>query len=376
MAGIYLHIPFCRRKCHYCNFFSLASVKHLDPFPGALIREAELQRDYLQGAEVSTIYFGGGTPSMLPGDAIAGILNAISRNFSVSPSAEITLEANPDDLSPESLRAFRVAGINRLSIGIQSFHDEILHYLNRSHSAQQASRCVSHARELGFNNISVDLIYGIPGLSEEKWDQTLTTAINLGVEHISAYALTIEKGTAMELFIRKGSMISPSDDLACDQFAMLTDRLSSNGYIHYEISNFARHGFLSNHNANYWKGEPYLGLGPSAHSYNTHSRRWNISSLSQYLAAITNGETCHQEEILTRADMYNELIMTSLRTMWGCNTERVRSEFGTPFYKHLMKEAGKHLLAGTLLMSENTLYLSGNGKFIADGIISDLFYPS
>ncbi len=374
MAGIYIHIPFCKRKCHYCNFFSLASKKGQVEFLAALNKEIYTESGYLDGEQVKTIYFGGGTPSLYSPAEIREIITGIARYYNMHDTPEITLEANPDDLSREKAQGFLKAGINRLSIGIQSFHDDDLLFLNRTHSARQAIGCIEQAQKAGFGNISLDLIYGIPGLTAEKWRQNIETAIGLGVPHISAYALTVEPGTAMDLFIRKGKMATPSDDEALRHFRILTEELTRSGFIHYEISNFAKEGWFSRHNSNYWSGTPYLGLGPSAHAYNGTSRRWNISNLSRYITAINSGESCHEEELLTPAQRYNEFVMTSLRTMWGCSTERVREEFGPQFYQHLMREASQHLLEGNLHLSEGLLYISGKGKFLADGIISDLFY--
>lgn len=376
MAGIYIHIPFCKSKCHYCNFFSLASKRWKADFLWALKKEISFQTSYLEGALVKTLYFGGGTPSLYTPAEIGEIITEIARCFNMHQTPEITLEANPDDLTREKINGFRHAGINRLSIGIQSFHDDDLLFLNRTHSARQAISCIRQAQELGFENISLDLIYGIPGLTEEKWKLNIETAIELGVPHISAYALTVEEGTAMDHFIRQGKMAIPSDEEALSHFMILTEKLSAAGFLHYEISNFAKNDFISQHNSNYWKGEAYLGLGPSAHSYNGISRRWNVSNLTKYLAAGTIGEICHEEENLNTVQRYNEFVMTSLRTMWGCSTERVRAEFGQQFYQHLMRESSHHLLQGNLQLSKGFLYISEKGKFLADGIISDLFFPS
>lgn len=323
---------------------------------------------------MKTIYFGGGTPSLYSPSEIREIITEITRRFNISDKPEITLEANPDDLTRETLSGFRHAGVNRLSVGIQSFHDDDLLFLNRTHSARQAIGCIRQAQELGFYNISLDLIYGIPGLTSEKWAKNIETAIGLGVPHISAYALTVEPGTAMDLFIRQGKMSTPSDEEALSHFRILTEKLTTAGFLHYEISNFAKNDFFSQHNSNYWKGEPYLGLGPSAHSYNGTSRRWNVSNLTMYLAAINGGENCYEEESLSIAQRYNEFVMTSLRTMWGCSAARVKKEFGPQYYQHLMRESSHHLLAGNLLLAEGFLYVSEKGKFLADGIISDLFF--
>ncbi len=374
MAGIYIHIPFCKRKCHYCNFFSLASSRSKVDFLAALKKEIGSRSGYLTGTTINTLYFGGGTPSLYHPDDIREIIAEIARHTTVHETPEITLEANPDDLTRAALSGFLHAGITRLSIGIQSFHDEDLLFLNRTHNSRQAIDSIRSAQDTGFENVSLDLIYGIPGLTDEKWEENLETAIGLSVLHISAYALTVEPGTAMDLFVRQGKMAAPSDEAALFHFRMLREKLTQSGYLHYEIANFAKPDFFSQHNSNYWKGTPYLGLGPSAHSYNGISRRWNVSNLGRYLAATNNGEDCFEEELLSLSQRYNEFVMTSLRTMWGCSTERVREEFGPQFYQHLMRESAHHLLEGNLLLSDGLMYISEKGKFLADGIISDLFF--
>lgn len=373
MAGIYLHIPFCRRKCHYCNFFSLASVKHLDLFPGALVREAELQRGYLQGAQVNTIYFGGGTPSMLPAEAVSQILDALGRNFTVAPGAEITLEANPDDLDGPKLQALRRAGINRLSIGIQSFHEADLVYLNRTHTPEHSMGVVRAAREAGFDNLSIDLIFGIPTLSDKGWEENLDRAFSLAMPHISAYALTVEPRTALEVMIRQGKASEPKDEASARQFGMLMQRMEAHGYLQYEISNFCLPGFESRHNSSYWSGEPYLGLGPSAHSYNGTSRRWNVSNLSEWIAGVNAGESRFEEETLTPVQRHNEFVMTSLRTLRGCDPMRLALLAGDEAAAVFRKRARRYLDSGDMVVEDGIYRLTGRGKLFADGISADLF---
>jgi oxygen-independent coproporphyrinogen-3 oxidase len=373
LAGIYLHIPFCRRKCHYCNFFSLASVKHLDLFPGALVREAELQRGYLQGAQVNTIYFGGGTPSMLPAEAVSQILDALGRNFTVAPGAEITLEANPDDLDGPKLQALRRAGINRLSIGIQSFHEADLVYLNRTHTPEHSMGVVRAAREAGFDNLSIDLIFGIPTLSDKGWEENLDRAFSLAMPHISAYALTVEPRTALEVMIRQGKASEPKDEASARQFGMLMQRMEAHGYLQYEISNFCLPGFESRHNSSYWSGEPYLGLGPSAHSYNGTSRRWNVSNLSEWIAGVNAGESRFEEETLTPVQRHNEFVMTSLRTLRGCDPMRLALLAGDEAAAVFRKRARRYLDSGDMVVEDGIYRLTGRGKLFADGISADLF---
>ena len=374
MAGIYIHIPFCKQKCHYCNFFSLASRNSKAAFLSALHQEIDLQAVQLHGLPVKTIYFGGGTPSLLEPYEIRQIISKIVRQYSVHPAVEITLEANPDDLSMEKLTCLQGAGINRLSIGIQSFAEPDLQYLNRAHTAAQAFNCIANAQKAGFVNISIDLIYGIPGASDKLWEQNISTAIKLGIPHISAYALTVEQGTALALLIKKGKMEKPSDERASDHFNLLVEKMEDAGYLHYEISNFAREGSFSKHNSGYWKGEYYLGLGPSAHSYNGQSRRWNCSSLTQYIEGINLQQPCFEEEYLTPGQKYNEFVMTSLRTQWGCDTECVKREFGPALYLHLMREAELQMKKANIRIEGGVLFLTTQGKFLADGIISELFF--
>lgn len=374
MAGIYLHIPFCAKKCHYCNFFSLASQKNMGAFIDALCREIELQKDYLQNENISTIYFGGGTPSLLPIEYLKRILDQLNSNFQIVKNAEITLEANPDDLNYEKLRQISETSINRLSIGIQSFDDEDLKFLNRSHSAQQASEAIYNAHKLGLNNISIDLIYGIPGLNDEKWKQNIEKAISSGVQHISAYSLTVESNTAFDLFIKKGKIKAPDEEASLRHFNILTEQMAKNSFVHYEISNFCKQGFYSRHNSNYWKQQKYLGLGPSAHSFNLKSRQWNIANLQQYIQSIQKGEIPFEKEELSMIQRYNEYIMTGLRCIWGVNLDYIYSEFGETYYLYLVNKSTEYINNQLIVQNNKILTLTSKGKFLADGIASDLFY--
>lgn len=373
MAGIYLHIPFCRRKCHYCNFFSVASGKYRDSFTEILKKEILLQKDYLSGEEISTIYFGGGTPSMLKAQEMDSILSEIRRYHPVPGDAEITVEANPDDINPGKLREMATSGINRLSIGIQSFFDEDLRYLNRLHGGMKAELSVIQAQDAGFTNLSIDLIYGIPGLTNEKWEDNIRRALELNVPHISAYALTVEPGTALDVMIRRKVMAPVDDEQSAEQFDILTQRLKEAGYLHYEISNFCRDGHFSRHNSSYWKGVPYLGLGPSAHSYDGNSRQWNVASVSEYVDKVTTGDIYFEKEILTDAQKYNEYVMVTLRTMWGCDVQKIREDFGETYAEHFLRGIKKFQMLEWVTEKEGVFYIEDEGKFFSDGIAADLF---
>lgn len=374
MAGIYLHIPFCTQKCHYCNFFSLASKKNTAAFVSAICNEIILQKDYLQNESISTIYFGGGTPSLLNNSDLKNIFENVFSTFKIEEDAEITLEANPDDLKIDKIRELSDSPINRLSIGIQSFFDDDLQFLNRSHSSDQASEAIFNAHKQGLSNISIDLIYGIPTLTDKKWKENIKIAINSGVQHISAYSLTVEANTAFDLFIKKGKIKAPEEEQAVRQFEILMDTMNNQGFIHYEISNFCKEGFFSRHNSNYWKQQKYLGLGPSAHSFDLDSRQWNVANLQQYIQSINAGNIPFEKEILTASQKYNEYIMTGLRTIWGVNLMEVKLKFGEEFLSYLNKNSRKYIADKTMELKENALILTEKGKFLADGIASDLFF--
>ena len=373
MAGIYLHIPFCKSKCHYCNFYSIASVKNKPVFVDKLLEEIHLQREYLGDQPVNTIYFGGGTPSLLGDEELNSILDAINQNYMLAKDVEITLEANPDDISTPWVNDIRKTTVNRISMGVQSFHDDDLRYLNRIHSAEEAENAIKLLQDNGIENLTIDLIYGIPGLSKDKWEQNLEKFFQLCLPHLSAYALTVEEKTALHILIAKGKAIAPEEEASIDHFKMLTRLTEEHGYIHYEISNFALEGHYSRHNCTYWTGGHYLGLGPSAHSFNGHSRRWNKASVKTWLGLKEYYNETFEEEVLTTNQRYNEYVMTSLRTIWGCDTDLVRHEFGHKYSQHLLNEAKKHTTTGQLELKGNRLFLSASGKLFADGIASDLF---
>lgn len=374
MAGIYLHIPFCKQACYYCNFHFSTSLSQQPALVKQLVREIDLQRNYLSGAPVSSIYFGGGTPSLLSQADIQLLLDKLRETFPVNPDAEITLEANPDDLSPEKLDTLRAAGINRLSIGIQSFHEPDLRWMNRAHDSQQALQCIVNAKAAGFNNLTIDLIYGGPTLTDEGWAANVQQAIDLGVQHLSCYALTVEPGTALDQFIRKKKVAAVDTDKAARHFEQLMQWTAKAGYEHYEISNFALPGWHSRHNSSYWQGQPYLGLGPSAHSFNGISRQWNIANNALYIKSLEQDKVPFELEELTPVMMLNEYIMTTLRTSQGCILPVVAERFGTDKRDTLLKLSRTFIDKGWMVLHNDTLVLTPEGRLFADGIASDLFF--
>ncbi|MEI7982076.1 MAG: radical SAM family heme chaperone HemW [Bacteroidota bacterium] len=378
MAGIYIHIPFCKRKCHYCNFFSLASNKNRPEFLNALKNEITLTRNYLSGEPVNTIYFGGGTPSLFRPEILQGILEMLTPpreggEYQASPLGEITLEINPDDATDAFVAELKHTWFNRFSIGVQSFLNKDLVWLNRSHTADHAIRAVRKLQDAGYGNIGIDLIYGIPSSSHDQWKKNLEIAFSLDVPHISAYALTVESGTPLAWMISKKRSVGVDDESQVTQFRLLMDMARDHGFLQYEISNFAKYGWFAIHNTNYWKGIPYLGLGPSAHSYNGKSRRWNISSLTKYIDRINSGLSFHEEEILTPEQKYNEYVMTSLRTMWGCNTQKMIDDFGFTIYDFFRKTALPLIGRGLLKEDSGVYFLTEDGKLFADGVAAELF---
>lgn len=372
MAGIYLHIPFCRKACHYCNFHFSTTHHRIPEMMRAIGREALLRKPYLNES-VDTIYWGGGTPSLLEIQDIEQILQLLQTHYSISPQAEITLETNPDDITPEKLAAWWEAGINRLSIGIQSFEEQDLQWMNRAHTAAQSMRSIEQAKEAGFTNITIDLIYGTPGLTDEHWEKNIETALALQIPHLSCYALTVEPKTALAEMIRKQTIQDVDTEQQARQFAILTEKTAEAGMEQYEISNFAQPGFRSRHNSSYWQGKTYLGLGPSAHSFNGVSRQWNIANNSLYLAGIEKGELPFEQEILTETQQLNEYIMTGLRTIEGISLEKIRTAWGSDKAAAIHKAAEKYITQGKVRFSGDALQLEEAGKFFADGIAADLF---
>lgn len=372
MAGIYIHIPFCKQACHYCDFHFSTSMKRKEEIVFALVKEIKMRSGEFLGQSVKTIYFGGGTPSVLASTEIAFLLEAIYLHYDVSDNPEITLEANPDDLSLQKLTDLRNSGINRLSIGIQSFYDDDLTMMNRAHNSQEAKISLAQASAL-FDNISVDLIYGIPGMSDEKWLQNIETALSFNIPHISSYALTVEPRTAYSKMIQKGQISAPDDDVAEAHFHILVKALESRGFIHYELSNFAQPGYFSQNNSAYWLGKKYIGIGPSAHSYDGKARSWNIANNALYLKAIAAGKLPSESEILSKANRFNEYIMTGLRTIWGISLSKIKEDFGPEMLDDLLKNTEKFQQQGLLEIDGDILKPTPKGKFLTDGIASDLF---
>lgn len=372
MAGIYIHIPFCKQKCTYCDFhFSTTFEKYRSDMIDAIVKEIENRKDYLGKQVVKTIYFGGGTPSLLSKNELQKLLSTIYKLFEVVNDVEISLEANPDDINPENLEVWKSEKINRLSIGIQSFKKSDLEWMNRAHSVEDAFQCVSLAQEYGFNNITVDLMYGLPNLTMEDWEKHIQQVIDFKVPHISAYCLTVEEKTILSNWVEKGKIIPASEDQQSDQFLKLLEKLEANGYIQYEISNFSKKGFESIHNSNYWKGEQYLGIGPSAHSFNGQSRSWNIANNSKYIQAIQQNTEYNTLEILTPENIFNEMILTGLRTIYGVDLIKLKAILPIPVN---LKEKVKEFIENSWMKQEDSIiYLTKKGRLRADFIASELF---
>ncbi len=374
MAGIYLHIPFCIKKCAYCDFFALANQKQKNVFVNVLVKEMNLQRHYFGKERVQTIYFGGGTPSLLSVEQLEKILNALYKNFNIDKNIELTLEANPENLNIDYLKGLQSLGFNRLSIGVQSFNDEDLALMGRTHDVQTAFKSVYNAKKQGFKNISVDLIYGLPHLSLKKWEHNLNKVMDMDIQHISAYHLTIEPNTLFKKWYDQNKIHLPDDKTSLEQYQLLVEKTGKNGFLHYEISNFAKDGFLSLHNTNYWIDIKYLGLGPSAHSYNLTSRQWNISNLQVYLGEISKGKIPFEIENLYETEKYNDYMIVSFRTMWGVNLEKIESSFGKPLKNYFLKKVEKFIDGKFCIQNNHQIKLSEKGVFISDHIISELLY--
>lgn len=373
MAGIYLHIPFCRNSCDYCDFhFSIDLTRSKDLIE-AMVREIQLRKEYLNKLLVSTIYFGGGTPSLIKAEFIDVLYKEIKKNFRIDKNPEITLEANPEDIDTIYLKKISKIGINRLSIGIQSFFDDDLKFMNRLHNGAQAKKSILKARNAGFNNINIDLIYGFPGLLKKNWINNIKTAIDFHVEHLSAYHLTYEPSTVLYFRRRKERISEVCENDSLEQYAELTGRMKTAGYIHYEISNFALEGFYSRHNIGYWKQLPYLGIGPSAHSYNGISRQWNIAKNMSYIKGIEKNEGFFEKEELDLKTRYHEYVMTSLRTLWGADPGYICNEFGKEYYDHFIKNTAKFTHSGNLERKKDKYCLTQKGILIADFIIKEFF---
>ena len=390
MSGIYIHIPYCKQACHYCDFHFSTSIKKKDEMVLALAKEIAMRKSEFQDdpefSGVETIYFGGGTPSILQITDIRLLIDEVYRNYKVVDNPEITLEANPDDLIANVLSSralpklrerdfyeeYRSIGINRLSIGIQSFFEDDLKLMNRAHNSEEAKSCLEIATQY-FDNISIDLIYGMPSMSNEKWLHNIETALSFNIPHISSYALTVEPKTALHTFIQKGIIPQLDDEVAQEHFHLLLDKLEENGFIHYELSNFGKENYFSKNNSSYWLGKKYIGIGPSAHSYDGEKRGWNVSNNTLYLKSIQENKLPLETETLTKTDRYNEYVMTGLRTIWGISLDRIETEFGKTYLDYLNQQAAKYIEDHLLFVDDNVLRTTKSGKFLSDGIASDLF---
>lgn len=374
MAGIYVHIPFCRQKCYYCDFYKTVNTSLTKNFISALENEIVKRKNYLEGEQIETIYFGGGTPSVLNENELTGILDFLNKHFNVSSTAEITFEANPDDLTVEYLNEIYRAGIRRLSIGIQSFQNEFLKKMNRRHDANQAIEAVENAAKTGFNDISIDLIYGLPGLTRDNWKADLNRVFQLPVQHLSAYHLTYHKGTPFYTWLKKGTLKSLNENESIRQFQTLIQMAKENGFEHYEISNFAKDQKYSKHNSSYWMGVKYLGLGPSAHSFNGIARSWNVSHIESYIKAIAAGLPYSEEEILSENNMYNEYILTRIRTIWGVSINEIKTGFGTEKVIYFQQNIEKYITSDLVKLQSGIYTLTEKGMFVSDEIMTNLMF--
>ena len=372
MSGIYIHIPFCKKACHYCNFHFSTNQNSKSAFIKAVGKELVLRKAEYETLEIQSIYFGGGTPTVLEVSELNTILQLVYQHYNVSDTPEITLEANPDDLDLEKIQALSDTKINRLSIGIQSFHESDLLAMNRAHNADEAKKCLEIATTY-FDNITIDLMYGIPTMTVELWRQNLQTAFSFGIKHLSCYALTVEPKTALEHFINKGSHPPMDDELSAQHFEALLDETTSQGLIHYETCSFGYSDYFSRHNTNYWLGKPYMGVGPSAHSFDGAKRSWNVSNNTKYIKSLEINERPYESELLSVENRFNEYIMTGLRTIWGISLHKIETDFGVQIKEQLLQNSKKFRASKTLVLEGNYLKITKAGKFLSDGIASDLF---
>jgi len=372
MAGIYLHIPYCKKICPYCDFYKSAYLGNKDVLIRNMLKEINLQKGFLHDEKVESIYFGGGTPSLVDPIIIGEFIEQIYSNFSIKPSPEITIEGNPEDLSAPYLKSLKNTGVNRLSIGCQSFNDKILKFLGRRHNARQSYEAVLLARENGFENVNLDLIYGIPGQKLKEWIEDLEKAFQLETFHLSAYHLTFEEKTIFYKKLKSGEIKEVKENLSNDLFQVLVKHAEQKGFIHYEISNFAKPGHLSLHNTNYWKQKIYLGIGPSAHSYNGDMRQWNVSNNKKYNESLEINKIPYKREFLNKRQKYNEYIMTSLRTIWGIDIEYLENQYSKEIKDYCLNIAKKFLQYGLIKEEQKKLILTEPGKFISDNIISEM----
>ena len=375
MAGIYIHIPFCKKLCFYCDFFHVITTENNSSFIDALLNEASLRKEYLENEPVSTIYLGGGTPSVFSIKDLGTILNHIHKEFRITDDCEITIELNPDDVQTAYLEGLRNHNINRISLGIQSWRDSDLKMLNRRHDSAQAITALKDTLNAGFENVTIDLIYGIPGMSQKDWESNLDFSFSFGIKHLSAYHLTFEPGTVFGKMLMKGTISEIDENDSAAQFNILIQKAESAGFVQYEISNFGKPGYFSIHNSNYWKQVKYLGLGPSAHSFNGYSRQWNIRDLKGYIKCVNTGKSFFESEELDIKKRFNEYIMTSLRTMWGIDLEYVERMFEKEGYDYVVNLSGKFRNYGLMKLEKNSLVLTNQGKLISDNIISEFMMP-
>ena len=371
MSSIYIHIPFCKQACHYCDFHFSTSLKKKDELVNTLKTELSLRKVELTNT-VECIYFGGGTPSLLSAEELNSLIETVYTNYNVSETPEITLEANPDDLTKDKIKELGKSKINRLSIGIQSFFEDDLKLMNRAHNAKEALQCIEFSKT-EFDNISIDLIYGVPGMTTQKWKENLNIALQLDIPHISSYALTVEPNTALKRYIEKGVVPPVDDDLAKQHFDILVETLQQAGYSNYEFSNFGKQGYHSKNNTAYWTGKSYLGIGPSAHSYNGKQRSWNINNNPKYIKSIQQGIIPNEVETLSVTDRYNEYVMTGLRTIWGISLSKIEKEFGLIFKTYVLQQAKNFIEDHLLFLDGDTIVVTKKGKFLSDGIASELF---
>ncbi|MRR19489.1 radical SAM family heme chaperone HemW [bacterium] len=372
MAGVYVHIPFCRSFCSYCDFYSVTDNTAKDALVQAIIRETFLRSRYLEGEKVDTVYFGGGTPSLLSAGETESIISAIKENFGVDDAPEITVEVNPDDVYEGYFRSLKEIGVNRISLGVQSWDEKRLRYLGRRHTAVQSETALGMVFREGIKNVSADLIYGVPGMTATDLGADLDKIFSFPVTHLSAYHLTIEDGTRLGKMKKEGRLTETDEDTSASMFTLLGARCRAQGFVHYEISNFALEGYISRHNSSYWMQVPYLGLGPSAHSFDRKSRQWNVSDVKKYIRSINNGEVPFVKEELDRLTIFNEYVMTSLRTMWGIDLTHVETFYDKELHDYLVNLSGKYIRYGLMKREKNTLVLTDQGKMISDNIIAEL----
>ena len=376
MAGIYIHIPFCKKLCFYCDFYHVVSHDDNSLFIDALLKEALLRKDYLGDEPVSTIYLGGGTPSVFSVKDLVTILDQIKKLFTVAEDCEVTIELNPDDVNETYLEGLKNLNINRISLGIQSWRDTDLKLLNRRHDSARAVKALKEILNAGFKNVTIDLIYGIPGMSLKDWESNLDFTFSFDIKHLSAYHLTFEPGTVFGKMLEKGDISEIDEEDSAAQFNLLIEKAESAGFIHYEISNFAKPGYFSIHNSNYWKQVSYLGLGPSAHSFNGYTRQWNVRDLKGYIKSVNEGKSFFESEELDIKKRFNEYIMTSLRTMWGIDLDYIEGMFEKEGYDYVINLSGKFRNYGLMKLEKNSLVLTNQGKLISDNIISEFMMPA